>query len=63
MDSYKDTAQLCSAAEMAVKWGISRRRVQIFCAEGRVEGAVKIGSTWIIPSNARKPEDPRRKKS
>lgn len=63
MNKYKGTIQFCSAAEMAVKWNISRRRVQIFCAQGRVEGAMKVGTVWIIPANAKKPEDPRKNKS
>lgn len=49
-----------SASEIAKKWGVSHRRVLVFCAEGRVDGATKVGSFWIIPSNAEKPDDPRR---
>ena len=29
------------------------------CAEGRIEGATKIGSFWAIPSEAVKPSDMR----
>lgn len=44
-------------AEIAAKkWGISKRRVQVLCLEGRVEGAVKHGRVWAIPINAIKPE-------
>ena len=45
-----------SAKETAKKWGISKRRVQILCSEGRVIGAIKVGSNWIIPSDASKPK-------
>lgn len=45
--------------ETAAKWGISERRVNILCNEGRVEGVVKFGASWAIPSDAEKPEDRR----
>lgn len=41
------------------KWDISRR-VTTLCAEGRIEGAILKGNTWLIPENAEKPDDPRR---
>lgn len=44
-----------TAEEAAEKWGISRRRVQILCSEGRVEGAIKHGGVWAIPKDAQKP--------
>jgi len=31
-----------SAKEVAEKWNISRRRVQILCEEGRIKGAFKL---------------------
>lgn len=30
------------------------------CAQGRIEGAILKGNTWLIPENAEKPDDPRR---
>ena len=48
-----------STAEVAKKWGITARRVQILCKEGRVEGAMYKG-IWLIPDGAKKPEDPRK---
>ena len=50
---------LMTTSEMAKVWGISSRRVALLCSQGRVEGAVKKGKTWLIPSNAQKPKDPR----
>lgn len=50
-----------SAPEAAKKWGISERRVQILCSEGRIEGVSKLGYMWLIPHNAEKPIDKRRK--
>lgn len=48
-----------SASEAALKWGLSSRRVGLLCKEGRIEGAQKAGSMWIIPENAEKPCDAR----
>ena len=51
-----------SAKETAVKWNISRRRVQFLCEEGRVQGAFKISDVWVIPKDAIKPADKRKNK-
>ena len=48
-----------TSPEMSEKWGITSRRISVLCAEGRIEGAIKKGKTWLIPENADKPEDPR----
>ena len=48
-----------SIKQTSEKWGISTRRIQVLCAEGRVLGATKIGSYWAIPYNAEKPKDER----
>jgi len=47
---------------IAEKWGISDRRVLQYCNAGRIEGAVKMGNTWLIPKDAKKPDDGRYKK-
>ena len=41
------------------KWGISSRRIQVFCSEGRLQGAVKFGRQWAIPADLDKPADAR----
>ncbi len=43
--------------EVAKLWGISERRINVLCQEGRIEGAKKFGNTWAIPSDAVKPTD------
>ena len=48
-----------SSKEAADKWGISERRVQILCNQERIEGIIRIGSTWGIPDDAEKPKDAR----
>ena len=47
--------------EMSKIWGISSRRISLLCSQGRVPGAEKKGKTWLIPKDAVKPTDPRRK--
>ena len=48
-----------STFEAAEKWGISHRRVSILCNQGRITGAQRAGSRWIIPEDAVKPADAR----
>lgn len=45
--------------EVAEKWGITARRVQLLCSQGRIVGAVKKASVWLIPQEAEKPLDGR----
>lgn len=54
--------ELLTTAEIAEKWGISRRRVSLLCAEGRIEGAIQKSKMWLVPADAKKPGDPRREK-
>lgn len=54
--------EFMTSAEFAEKWNVSQRRVAIYCKEGRIDGAVLKGRVWMIPSNAKKPEDPRKTK-
>ncbi len=49
-----------TTAETAEKWNISRRRVTVLCNEGRIKGVVQKGNMWLIPENAKKPEDGRK---
>lgn len=48
-----------SITQMAERWGIKQRRIRVLCAEGRIEGAYKVGTYWLIPENAKKPKDER----
>lgn len=48
-----------SLREASEKWGISIRRINVLCSEGRIEGASKIGNMWVLPENAEKPKDER----
>ena len=48
-----------SVREVSEKWNFSRRRIQILCSEGRIDGAARIGNMWVIPKDAEKPSDAR----
>lgn len=48
-----------TAKEAAEKWGITSRRVQVLCAEGRILGVWRLGNAWAIPMNSEKPCDGR----
>ncbi len=48
-----------TSPEMSEKWSISSRRISLLCAEGRIDGAIKKGKTWLIPSDSTKPADAR----
>lgn len=45
--------------EVSDKWGISSRRINTLCSEGRINGATKIGNMWLVPQDAEKPKDER----
>ena len=44
-----------SIREASYRWGVSERRVNQYCAEGRIPGASRFGRSWAIPENAEKP--------
>ncbi|HBL41330.1 MAG TPA: hypothetical protein DDY98_07115 [Ruminococcaceae bacterium] len=50
-----------SSKETAEKWGIDQSRVLQLARDGRIEGARLFGRKWMIPENAEKPADGRRK--
>lgn len=48
-----------STREIAKKWGVSEAWVSTLCKQGRISGAEKSGRSWIIPEEAKKPDDKR----
>ncbi len=48
-------------SEVSEKWKLSLRQVQHLCRIGAVDGAVRFGRAWMIPKDARKPQDGRTK--
>ncbi|RKM55457.1 DNA-binding protein [Butyrivibrio sp. X503] len=45
--------------DIAKKWKVTPRRVQILCSEGKIEGATRFGYEWAIPADAKRPADGR----
>lgn len=50
-----------SAQEAANKWGLTVRRVQDLCKNHAIDGAVRWGRGWMIPDDANRPTDRRKK--
>lgn len=48
-----------TVAEIARKWGVKRRTVQIMCAEGIIADVTKFGRAWAISVDVDKPKDNR----
>ena len=48
-----------TANDAAKKWHISHRRVSTLCKEKRISDVARLGNMWIIPIDAKKPEDAR----
>ena len=42
-----------SIREASYRWGVSERRVNQYCAEGRIPGASRFGRSWAIPENGK----------
>ena len=47
--------------EAGEKWGITARMVNYYCSTGRINGSIKKGNLWLIPTGAAKPIDGRTK--
>jgi len=52
-------ADIMFVKDAAKLWNITERRVSALCKAGKIEGAIKQGKSWIIPTNANKPADNR----
>ena len=44
--------EMMTAKEAAAKWGVTPRRVQGLCKEGRIKGAERWERIWMIPKHA-----------
>ena len=49
-----------SIREASYRWGVSERRVNQYCIEGRIPGASRFGRPRAIPADAKKPSDLRK---
>ena len=45
--------------DASTKWGITCRRIQVLCVEGRIPDCIKFGRQWAITADTKKPEDAR----
>ena len=43
----------------SILWNISERRIRQLLKDGRINNAIKVGTTWNIPADATKPSDNR----
>ena len=49
--------------EAAKLWEVSERQVQKLCKANRIEGVVHLSRVWLIPKEAKKPLDARKKEN
>ena len=47
--------------EASKKWNVTPRQINYLCAAGRIPGAMKVATIWLIPKTAEKPIDGRTK--
>ena len=57
-----EITEYVSSSDYAEFHGKKRPIVSRMCAEGRIEGAILIGGTWLIPAKAPYPDDTRKTK-
>lgn len=50
-----------TAKQTGEKWGITLRRIQELCRTGKIGGVVRHGREWMIPADAPRPVDRRRR--
>jgi len=53
--------EFISVKDASEKWGVSERRIQKLCEEGRIPGVFRFGRSWALPKDAEKPADARLK--
>lgn len=51
--------QYITVKQASERWGISDRRVRVLCSEGRIEGVIQKGRSYLIPADTLKPIDAR----
>lgn len=51
------------AADLALRWGVTTRRINQLCAQDYLPGALKEGKFWMIPVDVQKPSVLRKKRT
>ena len=59
--TVEETMDIMSVKEASERWNISERWIQKLCEEGRIEGVQRFSRSWMIPKEAQKPADLRKK--
>ena len=54
-----NTAPVMTVQQFAARHGVNAVTARLWCAEGLIPGAAKIGRDWMIPSGAERPVDGR----
>ena len=47
--------KLMTVKDAVLRWGVTPRRVGEYMRGGRIEGAYKIGTAWVMPDDTQKP--------
>ena len=48
-----------TVSEIAKRWKVNPRTIQVMCLKGKIQGAEKIGNMWMIPTETERPVDKR----
>ena len=56
---YIQCMRYIDVKEASTRWGITDRRIRLLCTQGRIDGAIKLGWSWMIPADTPKPRDGR----
>lgn len=59
--TVEGTMNIMSVKEASERWNISERWIQKLCEEGQIEGVQRFSRSWMIPKEAQKPADLRKK--
>lgn len=54
-------SEMMTVRQAAQRWGIFDTRITMLCREGKIEGAIKNGKSWLIPVDTPRPVDRRYK--
>lgn len=54
---------MMSVKEASEKWGVSPRFIQMLCKDGQIPGASRFGRSWMIPVDAVRPAEAKRKQA
>jgi hypothetical protein len=54
-----DYVKISQASE---KWNLGERVINTLCSEGHIDGAIKFGKAWELPTTAERPKGKKNKK-